>query len=181
MRLWHIDLIPYLPKQQLLGQWRDCVAIAKSLAEKGTPNNFLVNRILDYPSYHFQRYGCLIAEEMRRRGYKLSYESGARFDGYIEQWKRERQYKPIYPAGEIFKYWHNLNYLNQCMDNLEEKHDCGGIPDEEYKKLNQGYRDLDLIWRKGVRDYNLRMKKKANEQKAEEEDREDKVNPEKSV
>lgn len=24
MRLWHKDLIPYLPRQQLLGQWREC-------------------------------------------------------------------------------------------------------------------------------------------------------------
>ena len=27
MRLWHQDLIPYLPRQQLLGQHRECCAL----------------------------------------------------------------------------------------------------------------------------------------------------------
>ena len=29
MRLWHKDLLPFLPRQQLLSQLRECVAIAK--------------------------------------------------------------------------------------------------------------------------------------------------------
>ena len=29
MRLWHIDLIPYLPKSQLLAQWRELNSIFK--------------------------------------------------------------------------------------------------------------------------------------------------------
>ena len=27
MRLWHYKLIPYLPKKQLVSQWRECIAI----------------------------------------------------------------------------------------------------------------------------------------------------------
>ena len=57
MRLWHKELIPYLPRQQLLGQWRECCAIAKSIAETGTPNHVLVNKIMEYPKPHFVLYG----------------------------------------------------------------------------------------------------------------------------
>ena len=46
MRLWHKDLIPYLPRQQLLGQWRECCCIAKSIHDKGSPNHLLVNKII---------------------------------------------------------------------------------------------------------------------------------------
>jgi uncharacterized protein (TIGR02328 family) len=34
MRLWHKDLISVLPRQQLLGQWRECCLIARNIAEK---------------------------------------------------------------------------------------------------------------------------------------------------
>lgn len=27
MRLWHVDLLPQLPRQQLLGQHRECAAL----------------------------------------------------------------------------------------------------------------------------------------------------------
>ena len=46
MRLWHKDLIPVLPRQQLLGQWRECCLIAKSISEKGTPNTYIASTIL---------------------------------------------------------------------------------------------------------------------------------------
>lgn len=29
MRLWHIDLIPYLPKTQLISQWRELNSVFK--------------------------------------------------------------------------------------------------------------------------------------------------------
>jgi uncharacterized protein (TIGR02328 family) len=53
LRLWHYSLLPYLPRQQLLSQWRECCCIAKSITEKGTLNHILVNKIMDYPIDHF--------------------------------------------------------------------------------------------------------------------------------
>ena len=66
MRLWHKDLIPYLPRQQLLGQWRECCAIARNIKEKGTPNHVLVNKVLDYPVRHFWSYGRRIHDELKK-------------------------------------------------------------------------------------------------------------------
>ena len=48
MRLWHKDLIDVLPKNQLVSQWRELLAIKGSIDKKGTPNHLLVNKVLNY-------------------------------------------------------------------------------------------------------------------------------------
>lgn len=39
----------------------------------------------------------------------------------------------------IFYDWHNKRYLNQCLYNLQEKYDCGGIPDDEWKRITDNF------------------------------------------
>ena len=131
MRLWHKDLISVLPRQQLLGQWRECCAIAKSMKEKGTPNHILVNKVMDYPKVHFIWYSYLIHEEMKRRGYQSIWS------GFMDYLGSEL----FYPIRNdlLLKDWHNDQYLNQCLANLQEKHDCGGISDEEWQKITDKY------------------------------------------
>ena len=43
MRLWHYDLIEYLPKQQLLGQWRELNSIYVK-----QDKHILINFIYEY-------------------------------------------------------------------------------------------------------------------------------------
>lgn len=134
MRLWHKDLIPVLPRQQLLSQWRECCCIAKSISEKGTPNHILVNRILDYPISHFLIYSSKIANEMLQRGYKCDEE---RFTKWLH----------IGFVGltlNLFPNWHNDIYLRQCLYNLEEKYICGGIPDEEWQRICAKFPNYEL-------------------------------------
>ena len=133
MRLWHKSLIPYLPRQQLLGQWRECCAIAKSIVEKGTPNHILVNKIIDYPSEHFWVYVVEVCIEMEHRGYRCDFHR-------IEKY-RQKDLDSI-SIKYIFVDWHNTRYLNQCMFNLEEKHDCKGITDDEWNVLLKGYKEI---------------------------------------
>lgn len=127
MRLWHKELIPVLPRQQLLSQWRECCCIARSISENGTPNHILVNKIMDYPREHFIAYTRLVRSEMIRRGYKCD---GARFT----KWMGESDHSTIGPC-EIFLDWHNDRYLKQCYHNLEEKADCGGMSRAEWYKI----------------------------------------------
>lgn len=129
MRLWHKDLIPYLPRQQLLEQWRECCAIAKSISETGTPNHILVNKIMDYPLEHFYNYCVLVCIEMEHRGYLCDF---SRLDRYFE---RTSVSQDFISKDEIFTGWHNSRYLAQCFYNLQEKYDCGGIPEEEWKEI----------------------------------------------
>lgn len=132
MRLWHKDLIPVLPRQQLLSQWRECCCIAKNIAEKGTPNHLLVNKIMKYPISHFYIYSGKIADEMLKRGYKCNTDN---FTKWI----------PLRFVGivtDLFPYWHNKRYFLQCFYNLEEKYDCGGISDEEWDLIVDRYCEI---------------------------------------
>lgn len=130
MRLWHKDLIQYLPRQQLLGQWRECCLIAKQIAEKGTPNHVLVNRVMEYPDDAFIGYTCKVMVEMYKRGYRCEKN---RFVKYIDP---NRESSWLNCADKyIFPGWHNDRYLKQCLANLQEKADCGAIPAEEWKRI----------------------------------------------
>lgn len=130
MRLWHKDLIPVLPRQQLLGQWRECCCIARNIAVNGTPNHLLVNKIMDYPIEHFFWYSDEVMVEMYRRGYKVD---GSKF----LKWIPAEIDLPVIFHNNLFPAWHNKRYLLQCLSNLQEKYDCGGIPEDEYDKIVQ--------------------------------------------
>ena len=135
MRLWHKDLIEVLPRQQLVAQWRECCAIAKSIAEKGSPNHILVNKIMDYPITHFNTYVSYILHEMENRGYKCSKIA---MDNYLKNLESRYDYHDlelIVPYPDLFKDWHNERYLKQCVHNLQEKFDCGGITNLEWRKI----------------------------------------------
>ena len=128
MRLWHKDLIPVLPKQQLVAQWRECCCISRNIAVNGTPNHLLVNKILSYPMGHFWKYGFAVMEEMNRRGYKCDFSK-------FEKWFDKPYALQVPTYNQLFKYWHDDRYLRQCYYNLQEKYDCGGIPIEEFDKV----------------------------------------------
>lgn len=131
MRLWHKDLIPFLPKQQLLGQWRECCLIAKNIKEKGTPNHILVNPIMDYPIEHFISYCYLIFDEMNKRDYNVHSTA-------IDQYFPNNPFCQMVPTHRMFNWWHTPKYRTQCLSNLEEKHDRGGVTDEEWHILLNG-------------------------------------------
>ena len=124
MRLWHKDLIPVLPRQQLISQWRECCCIARNIAVNGTPNHLLVNKVMDYPIFHFICYSNRVAYEMRKRGYKCDTTA---FSKWINT--------DVIILTDPFPDWHNDRYLNQCLMNLQEKFDCGGIGFCEYEKI----------------------------------------------
>lgn len=129
MRLWHKDLISYLPDQQLLGQWHKCCSIAKSIHKSGTPNHILVNKIMDYPDDEFNTYADMVMSEMKHRGYEVN-------DWTFFKWRNNIN---VVHANIIFRGWHNQRYLNQCFYNLQEKYDCGSVSEEEWRRFEVGY------------------------------------------
>lgn len=72
MRIWHKDLIEVLPKNQLVAQWREILAIKGAIIKKGTPNHILVNKVMDYDMVHLYSYSKLLLKEFRGREYKYS-------------------------------------------------------------------------------------------------------------
>ena len=133
MRLWHKDLISVLPDKQLLGQWCECCAIASNIANKGTPNHILVNKIMNYPIEHFHYYGFLVCIEMKNRGFKCDFNN---FEKHLSNKLNIQRSMYIALGGGIFENWHNYRYLDQCYYNLQEKFDCGGISEEDWRKIS---------------------------------------------
>ena len=118
-----------MPRQQLLGQWRECCLIAKQIAEQGKPNHLLVNKIMDYPIEHFYSYAKWVKCEMKRRGYKCDFHK-------FTKWYRQTSSNCIwYQKQTLFPDWHTERYLKQCFYNLQEKYDCGGITDDEWQSI----------------------------------------------
>ena len=145
MRLWHNLMIPYLPKQQLLGQWRECCLIASLLAKDHTPNHILVNPVLDYPPEHFEIYCSMVYNTMVKRGMKVTDEVCKRLEMDLRAWR-------LYLNADLpwdcfikdfdlktdivlFSECHNQRYFRQCYYNIEEKYDRGGVPKDEWLKF----------------------------------------------
>lgn len=124
MRLWHQDLIPYLPRQQLLGQHRECCALRG--AGWGRKHS-IVNYVFNYDPSYLVAYHWLIMDEMEKRGYHpdpLWRDSNWRGNKLGEQlgWAGDMITYQIYKdiSSHIF-IEHNNDYLKECLNNLANK------------------------------------------------------------
>lgn len=130
MRLWHKDLIEVLPRQQLLGQWRELNSIYKK-----QDKHILINFIYDYDITDIIWYSTLVYDEMVKRGYKCDTKN---FKRRYSMTMETAKCVPI-PYDTIFKNKMNERYLKQCLYNLQEKYDCGGISQEEWQKIEDKF------------------------------------------
>lgn len=128
MRLWHIDLISVLPREQLVAQWRELSAIAGAIQKKGTPNHILVNFVLIYDYDNFISYAAEVREEMTKRGYRTMNSVWEKIVSLKSNWVR-------LPHNEIYKEKMNNTYLEICYYNLYEKYLCGGIDGYDFGKI----------------------------------------------
>ena len=150
MRLWHKDLLinHVLPKQQLSGQWRECILILKALSEKGTPNHILVNRVTEYEMKEFIQYCSLVSQELKRTGRQITSVTKSKIKAFCDQFNISVE--DVVPNEELYKNWHNDIYLRECLYNLEEKFICGGISVQEWQGIYELYHDrFDLVKTRG--------------------------------
>ena len=105
---------------------------------------------MDYDLNHFRLYCNLVVKEMEKRGYNVSNKTKAKLCQYFkdrisvsntfgEQLSVliNDEYEPL------FSNWHTSRYLTQCLYNLEEKYDRGGITQEEWDNI---YNKYELKW-----------------------------------
>ena len=124
MRLWHQSLIPLLPRQQLLGQHRECAALrGKGWGRKHS----VVDYVFTHTPERLVVYHIIVMNEMKRRGYKpdkiwydinyrgkeLGYEENWCDEDIIEMWLN-------YKKGNLY-YEHDDAYLAECVENLRQK------------------------------------------------------------
>lgn len=130
MRLWHRDLINVLPREQLVGQWREISALTSNIQKKGSPNHILCNFIIDYDFDHFISYAYYVREEMTRRGYRTM----------NSVWDKIVSLKPDYTIlslKEVYARKMNNTYFDICWYNLYEKYLCGGIQNMDWLNIEQ--------------------------------------------
>ena len=127
MRLWHQSLIPHLPRQQLLGQHRECCALRG--AGWGRRHS-VVNYVFEYDPARLVAYHRLVMNEMKHRGYRpdpvweqtnwrgtrLGEEPNWASDDKVSNYLFEVRDNNfiIYPE-------HNDAYLQECIENLKSK------------------------------------------------------------
>lgn len=117
----------------MLAQWRELSAIVGSIQKNGTPNHLLVNKVLDYPYSHLEAYARMIDNEMVRRGYKVSQSVRDKIYNFCNENNTENLTEITFT--DLYSGWHNERYLHQCITNLEEKYDCGGMTEKEWGLL----------------------------------------------
>lgn len=125
MRLWHYKLIPSLPRQQLLGQHRECCALrGKGWGKKHST----VNYVFSHNYLYLFHYHCLVMQEMRRRGYKTSSEWSnicyrGKIIGEVSQGNLPNiNYIFISRKNIGLNYpEHNEEYYKECIKNLKRK------------------------------------------------------------
>lgn len=139
MRLWHYELLPYLPELQFKGQLRELVAIMHDWRDKGKTNHLLINRVMEYTkidlSTYFYYYMWMYYDKYGKR---ISKKIIKEFEDFSPAY---------YDLTELtFEGWHNKEYLRVCMANLYEKHVFGvgnsRITDKEWNTLLRGYKQI---------------------------------------
>ena len=116
MRLWHEKIIHLLPKNQLLGQHRECCALRGNGWKK---KHKTVDYVFSYSPYLLFRYHLLIMDEMGKRGYNVSEEwKDKNYRGKIAEKYMDLEEEII--EDPIYKE-HNIEYLDECIENLRNK------------------------------------------------------------
>lgn len=124
MRLWHYRLIKYLPRSQLLAQWREL-----NLVFRQEPNHILINYI--YSNKYKNKkdllaYSNMVLEEMKNRDYRVNYGN---YENYFKGVATD--------IIEPFPDYQDDEYLVICFYNLKEKYIRGqkDFSEDEYSKL----------------------------------------------
>ena len=127
MRLWHQRLIPILPRQQLLGQHRECCALrGKGWGRK----HATVDYVFTHDPALLIAYHWLVLDEMKKRGYTYApewdrAEYRGRQLGADHHWynsiKILEPVRDIDGVERILYPEHDSTYMRECVDNLRKK------------------------------------------------------------
>ena len=128
MRLWDYRLLEYLPKSQLLAQWRELNSIFKK-----QDKHILINYIYNYDKSYLQTYASIVINELENRNYKI--KNWDNFNKYFTQ-------QEIPATNKIFNE-HNNEYLTICYYNLKEKYLRGqkDFTKDVWEKLDNFYQN----------------------------------------
>ena len=125
IRLWHQSLISRLPRQQLLGQHRECCALrGNGWGRKHATVNYVFNyRLERLVAYHY-----IVMDEMIKRGYKpddiwrnASYRGSKCASSPDINMNMINDIYNLAKSNGIIYPEHDDNYLKECIENLKSK------------------------------------------------------------
>lgn len=130
MRIWHKDLLKYLPQHQLQGQWKELYAIVGEMEKKKALTRE-------------RGYGLVTPMNRVAKGELILYikqvhELGISTDRNATK-LMARVANLEWSGKSPMSDWHTQDYLKQCFYNLQEKFMCGLITEGEYNKIVAGY------------------------------------------
>jgi uncharacterized protein (TIGR02328 family) len=130
MRLWHKDIIKFLPKSQLIAQWRELNSI---YAKQN--NHILINYIYKYPKSYLYTYSQIVINEMKKRGYKIN--KWDNYNNYFEDCVKDIWINEY--INELTFDEHKEEYFMICYWNLTEKFIRGqkDFSQDEWNKLDR--------------------------------------------
>lgn len=129
MRLWHEDLIPYLPAHQLLGQHRECCALrGKGWGKK----HKTVDYVFEHDPSYLVAFHYLVMDEMTKRGYGVydlwwnDYYRGkilgmSNDPDWVDVNRISKLYNDSTIDGIHIYPEHDIKYFMECLDNLRKK------------------------------------------------------------
>jgi uncharacterized protein (TIGR02328 family) len=120
MRLWHYKLIGRLPRQQLLGQHRECCALRGNGWGK---KHSTVDYVFNYHPHLLYLYHLHVMFEMKHRGY--DYEEKWNDPFYrgknCNPWNRNWYLEKLIDVHVINYPEHDADYYDECIENLRNK------------------------------------------------------------
>lgn len=140
MRMWPYQMLDVLPTKQLVSQWRECLAIAGSMASEAGLNHATVNRVKEYPVEHFAAYCDLVRKEFEARGFTIGTNT-------IEKLDRDINYSclkyglevvdglALVDGERLLGDFHGDRYVMQCVYSFQERYDCGTITKLEWERI----------------------------------------------
>lgn len=154
MRLWHEKLIPSLPRQQLLGQHRECCALRGNGWGK---KHSTVSYVFKYAPIQLIKYHLTVIGEIMKRGYRVEdkwldiYYRGCKCEKHTSESIREGVYLNWLEGYREYPE-HNDKYLSECLQNLKEKGIFirEGNPTVDLNTMTHSWEEIDGEVRKVV-------------------------------
>ena len=125
MRLWHKDLIEYLPSVVLLHLWKECSDIAKRFGNLNEIQYFDGQNYVVISRVQFSVYCKKVHSELIARGWPCNISDVSKWLGEFEDCKDT----------DIFSTWHNNAYLWRCYDALDEMLDYEQISKDDFTRV----------------------------------------------
>lgn len=137
MYLYNYELIPYLPNELLILQWKSCNSIL-TYWEKGG----ILSKTYDYIRNHDRRlyyyYVKRVAAEMQNRNIKVNMDILEKIHDFCNT-KNDHWIKENYPEQDKF-------HLRECLYMLEERARLGKMDKKSWLKIYDTYKDFTSLW-----------------------------------